>query len=48
MSCIIVLAVCYLPPMSSGRGVDVYERLSQLEEQVEKFAGLGTVHGYMW
>ena len=29
--------------MSSSRGVDVYERLSQLEEQVEKFAGLGTV-----
>ena len=29
--------------MSSSRGVDVYERLSQLEEQVKTFAGLGTV-----
>ena len=43
MNCIIMLAVCYLPPISSSRGVDVYERLSQLEEQVEKFAGLRTV-----
>ena len=29
--------------MSSSRGVDVYERLSRLEEQMEKFADLGTV-----
>ena len=43
VSSIIVLAVCYLPSMSSSRGLDVYERLSQLEEQVENFAGLGTV-----
>ena len=28
---IVMLAVCYLPPMSSSRGVDVYERLSLLE-----------------
>ena len=43
VSSIIVLAVYYLLPMSSSRGVDVYERLSQLEEQVEKFADLGIV-----
>ena len=36
-------AVCYLPPMSSSREVDVYEKLSQLEELVEKLADLGTV-----
>ena len=29
--------------MSSSRGVDVYERLSQLEEQVENYTDLGTV-----
>ena len=29
--------------MSSSRGVDVYGRLSQLEEHVEKFADLETV-----
>ena len=35
VSSIIVLAVYYLLPMLSSRGVDVYERLSQLEDQVE-------------
>ena len=42
-SCVVMFAVCYLPPMSSSRGVDVYERLSQLEEQVENYTDFGTV-----
>lgn len=39
----IVLVVCYLPPMSSCRDVDVYEVLSVLAEQVARHSQLGTV-----
>ena len=40
---IMMSVVCYLPPMSSNRGLDVYERLSRMEEQVEKFVVFGIV-----
>ena len=38
-----VLAVCYIPPISSGREVCLEERWQCLSEQVSKYASLGTV-----
>ena len=39
----VVLAVCYIPPISSGREVCLEERWQCLSEQVSKYASLGTV-----
>ena len=39
----VVLAVCYIPPISSGREVRLEERWQCLSEQVSKYASLGTV-----
>ena len=38
-----VLAVCYIPPISSGREVCLEERWQCLSEQVSKYASLSTV-----
>ena len=40
---VLLLAVCYIPPISSGREVCNEERWLRLSEQVSKYACLGTV-----
>ena len=37
------VAVCYVPPVSSSRDVDVAERFLLLEEQIHRFQAEGQV-----
>ena len=39
----VVLAVCYIPPISSGREVCLEERWQCLSEKVSKYTSPGTV-----